>query len=157
MKLIDWAKQADIEFRSNPLTYEDIDFDLPAARVFYIDKNDRLTSHSFHGDIYDGLNLVMRYPIPDCQIIGIETCGWAAPLNPDGEPCDAPSEHPARRRVRMVTVCDALLNLASLIVFQDDPNPLTDEDGDATGHLAVALSQAMVISTLAASFPEMRE
>lgn len=155
MRLIDWAKQADIEFRANPLNYEDIDFDLPGARIFYVDKNDQLVTHSIHGDIYEGLSLVMNHPIPNCQIIGIETCGWAAPLGPDGTPGDAPSQHPERERVRMLSVINQQFQIASAVIFQSRPDDaMTDEDGEASGSLAEALRRTMAINCLAAAMRE---
>ena len=150
MKLIDWVQRADLQFRTNLLRYEDTDFDLAGARIFYIDKNDHISSHSIHHDVYDRLNLITKHPIPDCQILGIETCGRAAPLDQDGNPDGAPSEHPARRRVRMITVADLRLNTASMIVFEDDPNnPTFDEDGDGIGSLADGLRRVVMSSAVA--------
>ncbi|CAB4541186.1 unannotated protein [freshwater metagenome] len=77
------------------------------------------------------------------------TCGWAAPLNreeqdgetrSDDETADEvpPSQHPLRRRVRLVVaVCDK--GVASVLRFADTPNDIVTDAGAARGSLADAV------------------
>lgn len=153
MQLINWAIQADLQFRANPFEYENVDFDLPSSRIFYIDKKNQLEAHSTHANIYDGLRHLTRSPIPNCQILGIETCGWAAPAETNGVPDGKPSKHPARRHVRMITVVDQYLKTAHMFIFKDDPeNPEFYEDGSSDGSLARALCEALVRNAIACVF-----
>ena len=74
--------------------------------------------------------------------VGLVTCGWAAPLplNYNGEEgLEAPSQHPEKRRVRLMVCASLSGEMASVLRFYDDQdNPISD-DGGATGDLANAL------------------
>ena len=75
--------------------------------------------------------------------VGLVTCGWAAPLpvdyNGEGEELGAPSQHPEKRRVRLMVCASLSGEMASVLRFYDDQdNPISD-DGGATGDLANAL------------------
>ncbi len=74
--------------------------------------------------------------------VGLVTCGWAAPLPVDynGESeLGAPSQHPEKRRVRLMVCASLSGEMASVLRFYDDQdNPISD-DGGATGDLANAL------------------
>jgi hypothetical protein len=121
-------------------------FNLPRARLYGVSIVDAtgIASHqdgalriSFlaeHGDVYELLVL---------------TCGWAAPLNRDENDDEArsddeirdevpPSQHPLRRRVRLVVaVCDK--GVASVLRFADTPNDIVTDAGAARGSLADAV------------------
>ena len=70
------------------------------------------------------------------------THGWAAPLNKDGEVDGAPSQHPQKRRVRLIVAVKPEDNneVASIIQFSDEPDDLIFDYGTATGSLADAVS-----------------
>jgi hypothetical protein len=74
------------------------------------------------------------------------TCGWAAPIaRQDHDDQDAsddtvpPSQHPQRRRVRLVVVvCDD--GVASVLRFADTPDDIVTDAGSARGSLADAVN-----------------
>lgn len=74
--------------------------------------------------------------------VGLVTCGWAAPLPVNynrEEGLGAPSQHPEKRRVRLMVCASLSGEMASVLRFYDDQdNPISD-DGGATGELANAL------------------
>ena len=80
------------------------------------------------------------------------TCGWAAPIDHDELATGLtetetetetsedipPSQHPLRRRVRLVVaVCDK--GVASVLRFADTPNDIVTDAGAARGSLADAV------------------
>lgn len=69
----------------------------------------------------------------------ITTCGWAAPIKDgnDDENEIAPSQHPARRRVRLMAMCQNG-QMGSSIRFSDDES-VTYDSGNASGSLADAM------------------
>lgn len=116
-----------------------VDFSTPQAELWAI-VNDgdtpTITKVGAHADVYDLLDSAETTEVArvaDC--IAVLTCGWAAPINDDDDTSEmAPSQHPKRRRVRLVVVANPN-GVASVLRFQDDPeNPITD-DGNATGSL----------------------
>lgn len=91
-------------------------------------------------DIYDLLD--SEYPRKGVVGLAVHTTGWAAPLNSDGEPEGAPSKHPERRRVALVTVMTAE-GMGSALSFADDPDEIiTDESG--SGQLSDALKKCLL-------------
>jgi hypothetical protein len=87
--------------------------------------------------------------IGEDPMVAIETCGYAAPAdNFNG----APSEHPARRRVRLIIVANREGDIGSAFVFSDDPSdPITSAMGSGT--LSDKLSEAMQRLELVQSLP----
>ena len=82
--------------------------------------------------------------IGDAKSFTIVTCGWAAPL-PENDTDDdglAPSQHPERRRIRLVISADES-GVASVLRFQDKPNETTIDEGQARGSLADAIMTMM--------------
>ena len=79
------------------------------------------------------------------KYLGIETCGWAAPLNNEDDGADEvrPSEHEARRRCRLLALIDRNLDVASIVLFQDDPEDIIIDNGQAKGVLDEALKRLM--------------
>jgi hypothetical protein len=117
--------------------------------LFYAVKKDG-TYRLVHtdADIYDGLdNLpsVVTLSAGD-MAIAIETTGWAAPIDHDADEDDqvAPSHHPQRRRVRLMSMVTRTYEVASAMGFADDEEVITD-GGDARGTLADALLVAMTM------------
>lgn len=91
-------------------------------------------------DVYDLLD--GEYPSTGVVGLAIHTTGWAAPLNSDGEVEGAPSKHPERRRVALVTVMTAE-GMGSALSFADSPDELiTDSSG--TGQLSDALKKCLL-------------
>lgn len=95
------------------------------------------------GDVYDLLDTNMvADAIQAYGYAAVITCGWAAPLAEDGENNEvAPSNHPKRRRVRLVCVTDGI-SIASVLRFSDTQDETMTDEGNATGSLADALLQA---------------
>ena len=140
-------------------------FNLPRARLYGVSVVDAkgISSHqdgalriSFlaeHGDVYELLDAPSSAIARMFDVAVVLTCGWAAPLErderddesrSDGENHDAfndevpPSQHPLRRRVRLVVaVCDK--GVASVLRFADTPNDIVTDDGAARGSLADAV------------------
>ena len=95
-----------------------------------------------HADIYSMLEDRMTVrAIKGHDFFGILTCGWGAPINestsPNGEEI-APSENPKRRRIRLLIGADAT-GVASVIRFQDNPDEIITDTGQARGSLADAI------------------
>lgn len=98
-------------------------------------------------DIYDALDLYGGYwrgggngGAPSA--FALVTTGWAAPLAPGEDmPTEAPSAHPERRRVRLVTVLGQGGGVFSRIAFADDGSVVDEGDGLASGALADALDE----------------
>ena len=98
-----------------------------------------------HGDVYEMLESVEAQAVAMLSdAIAVRTCGWAAPISQDAEyESVAPSQHPERRRVRLLVVAKAG-ETASVLRFTDDwANPIFDE-GQATGSLADAVQSLFV-------------
>lgn len=115
-------------------------FDMSAAEAFAI-TSDGIIKAGSHPDIYDLLTDI-ELPKGSTGIL-IHTTGWAAPLTENGEVEGAPSQHPLRRRVALVTCAmddaDGKIVSGSTIGFADDPTDLVSDPGSATGSLANAL------------------
>jgi hypothetical protein len=94
-----------------------------------------------HGDVYEMLDSVEAQAVAlMSDAVVVHTNGWASPIADDGDEYEGvrPSEHPQRRRVRLLVVAKAG-ETASVIRFTDDwANPIFDE-GQATGSLADAV------------------
>jgi hypothetical protein len=109
-----------------------------------VDINPEIASH---GDVYQLLDDEDNFAkVASYNVVGLVTCGWAAPLNSDGElDGPTPASHPQRRRVRLM-VCASLDGMASVLRFQDESdNPISD-GGQATGPLAEALQDFLIRS-----------
>jgi hypothetical protein len=136
-------------------------FNLPRARLYGVSIVDAtgIASHqdgalriSFlaeHGDVYELLDAPSSAIARMFDVAVVLTCGWAAPLNRDENDDEArlddeirdevpPSQHPLRRRVRLVVaVCDK--GVASVLRFADTPNDIVTDAGAARGSLADAV------------------
>ncbi len=91
-------------------------------------------------DVYemlaDTFNAVMLY---DTGYSGfaISTVGWAAPITTEEDEEIAPSQHPERKRVRLMTLCHRG-QMGSTIRFKDEKD-VTYDQGNARGSLASAM------------------
>ena len=119
----------------------------------------RISFLAEHGDVYELLDAPSSAIARMFDAAVVLTCGWAAPLDRDhdgdhdGEDTSndqselldessresvPPSQHPLRRRVRLVVaVCDR--GVASVLRFADTPNDVITDAGAARGSLADAV------------------
>jgi len=124
-----------------------IDFNKGKAIAYGVlvndDLNVQLEQIGSNGDVYDMLNdnPAIAIQVKNYDFITIESCGWAAPIK-DGNDEDndlAPSQHPQKRRVRLLVSANTSLQFGSSITFNDDlDNPVYDY-GNARGALAEAI------------------
>lgn len=111
-------------------------FHMSSAVAYGIDKEGKFSVIGSQPDVYDLLDSV---EIPAGGIgVAVHTTGWAAPLNEEGEPEGAPSQHPQRRRVQLLAVI-AEGKAGSALAFADEPDDVIVDEGGATGSLADAL------------------
>lgn len=114
------------------------------AQAFGITENEgTLIVKQLHSDsdIYFLIENINQDKLQDnYDYISFITYGWAAPLNNNGEIDGAPSEHPERRRVRLLMTVSKKENeiLGSTIQFGDS-NEIIHDEGTATGNLKEAL------------------
>jgi hypothetical protein len=105
-----------------------------------------------NGDIYDLLDTPESACARLFDAAALVTCGWAAPLpaSHDDESDDAtltaPSEHPERRRVRLVVVVSDA-GVGSVLRFEDDSHHPILDAGAARGPLADAVNSCWVSSS----------
>ena len=136
-------------------------FNLPRARLYGVSIVDakgiasnqdgalRISFLAEHGDVYELLDAPSSAIARMFDVAVVLTCGWAAPLDRNEQDDDSrsddeiddevpPSQHPLRRRVRLVVaVCDK--GVASVLRFADTPNDIVTDDGAARGSLADAV------------------
>ena len=137
-------------------------FDLPRARLYGVsivnangvasheDGALRISFLAEHGDVYELLEAPSSAIARMFDAAVVLTCGWAAPISrQDHDDQDAPdettddevppSQHPQRRRVRLVVVvCDD--GVASVLRFADTPDDIVTDAGSARGSLADAVN-----------------
>jgi hypothetical protein len=123
----------------------DGDFDLSTALFFAINETDEgvaMVLAGEHGDVYDLLDSDdSRAVAKVSDYIALVTCGWASPITADSDDDDeqvAPSQHPQRRRVRLM-VFAGKDGWASVMRFSDTPDETITDDGNARGALAEAI------------------
>jgi len=109
-------------------------------------------------DVYLGLHVLPAafQKLGEVPVIGIETCGWAAPVDAcDGIDC-SPSEDPRRQRVRLVAVVNRRQEVASAMAFQDEPDEVRTSLA-GVGVLAEALKECMERVDLMQSLPKLSQ
>ena len=120
-------------------------FDMSKAGLYgiheFADGGAIAIKESENGDVYQLLgdldSIVKLIPYDG---FGVVTVGWAAPLPKDGDDFEgAPSQHPAKRRVRLFCYCNAKGSVSSSIRFKDDDEVMYDEN-QATGSLKDAMT-----------------
>jgi len=120
------------------------DFDLKTALFFAINETDEgvaMVLAGEHGDVYDLLDSDdSRAVAKVSDYIALVTCGWASPITEgtDDDEQVAPSQHPQRRRVRLM-VFAGKDGWASVMRFSDTPDETITDDGNARGALAEAI------------------
>lgn len=115
------------------------------ARLYGGNKTGRnITFIASNPDVYDLLQIPPANLVKMFDSAFIVTTGWASPLGANGQIEGRPSEHPQRRRVRVIiAVSDDVEGnpyaQASVLTFEDDPtNPILDL-GYTNGMLADAV------------------
>jgi hypothetical protein len=97
-----------------------------------------------HGDVYELLESEASLELAKrSEYVAIVTCGWAAPIRDNDDDDDdavAPSQHPERRRVRLVVLASRS-SVSSVLRFSDTPDEVVTDAGKATGSLADAIHQ----------------
>jgi hypothetical protein len=112
---------------------------LTEAQVYCVKEDGVFQLLNARPDVYEALEDTV---IPDDAIaIAVVTTGWAAPLNADGQAEGMPSQHPERRRVKLVACADSEF-AGSALVFEDTPEDVITDEGSASGSLADALAEA---------------
>ena len=143
-------------------------FDLKRARLYGISVVDvggvdrledgalRITFLAEHGDVYELIDAPTSAIVRMFDAAVVLTCGWAAPLdrsreeNDRGDDHDSnadhdsdtsvpPSQHPQRRRVRLVVVVGDQ-GVGSVLRFADTPKEIVTDAGSARGSLADAVT-----------------
>ena len=131
--------------RNNVFNSQADPFAISEAQVFEYDSDGSLRILAKHQDPYQALCTAACETLDNEENgIGIITVGWAAPT------CDtAPSEHPDRRRVHLITITNRWYKNAAILTFHDETeSEITFAEG-GTGQLADALRVAMhIITTL---------
>ena len=98
------------------------------------------------GDIYDLMESKASSELAKrSEFIAVVTCGWAAPLPEDDDEENrevVPSEHPKRRRVRLVILASRT-EVTSVLRFADTPDETIIDLGKARGSLADAIQVLM--------------
>lgn len=123
----------------------DAPFDLGNAMLFAVDyvrgEVPAIRKIAEHSDVYemldDTFNAVLLFD-SGYNGFAVVTCGWAAPIR-KGDDADeiAPSQHPERRRCRLMTMMHNG-KMGSSIRFTDEES-VTYDEGNAMGSLASAM------------------
>lgn len=123
----------------------DYEFDSKYAKVFGVMLNDNFDIQfepiKTGADVYELINDSPEVfaAVNEYDLITIATCGWAAP-NDDNKGI-APSEHPERRRVRLLTTANTNSQFGSSISFKDNADEPVFDYGNARGALADAIME----------------
>ena len=118
----------------------------------------RITFLAEHGDVYELIDAPTSAIVRMFDAAVVLTCGWAAPIDRsdrsdqchddddvDGDDDDdasekvPPSQHPQRRRVRLVVVVGDQ-GVGSVLRFADTPKEIVTDAGSARGSLADAVN-----------------
>jgi hypothetical protein len=124
-------------------------FDLAQAQLFSVIEEGEgvsMTLAGEGGDVYDLLeSMDSAFVAKVSDYMVILTCGWASPITKDDDEEIAPSQHPERRRVRLVVMANRQ-GFASVMRFRDDADNTITDDGQARGSLADALTELFVVA-----------
>ena len=127
----------------------DYEFDSKYAKIFGVMLNDNLDIQfepiKTGADVYDLINdsPELFAAVNEYDLITIATCGWAAPISNDNDEGNdlPPSQHPEKRRVRLLTTANSNSQFGSSISFKDNPNEPVFDYGNAKGALADAIME----------------
>ena len=117
-------------------------YDLKFASVWVTNADGEIDCVAQSSDVYDLLDDKKTFKaIKDYDTFSILTCGWASPLESTDENTP-PSQHPQKRRVRLL-VHATEFGVASVLRFKDDGDEIVTDDGAATGSLAETVMELM--------------
>jgi hypothetical protein len=119
-------------------------FNKKRAELYGVTEQEQFVKIAWALDVYDLLDA--SYNFENFVGMSIHTTGWAAPLNEDGDIDSAPSEHPERKRVSLITTITAE-GTGSALAFTDEEEIITDP-GSASGALADAMADCWLRSRL---------
>ena len=127
--------------RNNVFNSQADPFDTSEAQVIAYDSDGCLRILAEHQDPYRALWAAASETLNlNENGIGIITVGWAAPT------CDtAPSEHPDRRRIHLITMTNRGYEDAAILTFHNETESETAFAEGGTGQLADALHNTMRI------------
>lgn len=118
--------------------------DIGTARLYVVKNDGSVDKVAEMEDIYDLLgNPLSAIIAQEAGTIALETCGWASPINEEGDLDCPPSKHPERRRVHLTVVASAT-ETASALRFSDDWFSPVFDYGDAHGALADAVQSLFI-------------
>jgi hypothetical protein len=128
----------------------EIGFEMRKAQMYSLIESDDEVSMTLAGESGDVYDLIMSRDALQVakasDFIALVTCGWASPRDNGDNPDDdeiAPSQHPQRRRVRLLVLAGKD-GMASCLRFSDTPDEVITDNGTATGALATALYDLLV-------------
>lgn len=129
--------------KAEQMLNDEIGFEMRKAQMYSLIENDNEVSMTLAGESGDIYDLIMsRDALQVAKVsdfIALVTCGWASPRdNSDDDDDVAPSQHPLRRRVRLLVLAGKD-GMASCLRFSDTPDEVITDNGTATGTLATAL------------------
>lgn len=133
----------------------DYEFDSKYAKAFGIMLNDNFDIQfepiKTAKDVYEliGDSPEVYEAVNEYDLITIATCGWAAPIDNDNSEFNetAPSQHPERKRVRLLTTANTNYQFGSSISFKDTPDEPVFDYGNAKGALADAITELINSAT----------
>lgn len=117
-------------------------YDKTRAELYGVTAQEQFVKIAWALDVYDLLD--NSYNFENFVGISVHTTGWASPLNENGEVDCAPSEHPERKRVSVITTITAE-GRGSALAFAGEEEIMTDP-GTASGQLADAIADCWIRS-----------
>lgn len=136
MKAIDLATRVE-----QSLNDTEIGYNLSKARLYAITETGEFTLAGTSPDVYDLLADSESVAVAGTSdFVAVVTCGWASPIADDDNDELAPSQHPKRRRVRLFVLASRQ-GVASVLRFQDEPDDIVTDEGQATGTLNDAVHE----------------
>ena len=117
-------------------------FAMKRAQMFAVEVGGTVRTIGTCGDVYELLEEMEAKELLATDVaVGVETTGWASPIQQDDNEDEQvpPSQHPDRRRVRLVTMVTRKFEVASAMGFADTPDEVITDAGTARGSLADAL------------------
>jgi hypothetical protein len=112
-------------------------YNLPHASLWVLNDLGNMVCRQTNPDVYELLSddYTIRM-VEGYDFFAILTCGWAAPLSDDDYV--VPSKSKNRRRVRLMVGAD-YNGVASVLRFEDTPDEIVCDAGQAQGSLADAV------------------
>lgn len=134
-----------LAFCQSAALHDEDPFALERARLYDLSETGQLRLLLEPLDIYIGFAAIpcIQHTIGDSPFVVLETSGWAAPLSMVSSSDVPPSEHEARRRVRVVLVGDREGQIASAISFADEPEEVIFDVETGKGPLVDEFREAL--------------